>query len=118
MPTQPVIGRFDIPPAPDVANHLTFNLSKKHILVRVAVMQVGIGIPQCLDRVTAFDLVCYLAGIDHGNHFRIIRLAAKAAQLHLRKIGNLDLMLSGNYFNDAGYRENEWEKRGRASLNV
>lgn len=37
---------------------------------------------------------------------------------HLRKIGNLDVMLSGNYFQDNGYREKEWEKRGRGSLNL
>ncbi|MCX6225469.1 MAG: TonB-dependent receptor [Bacteroidia bacterium] len=37
---------------------------------------------------------------------------------HLRKIGNLDVMLSGNYFRDDGYREKEWEKRGRGSLNL
>ncbi|MFA6126549.1 MAG: TonB-dependent receptor [Bacteroidales bacterium] len=37
---------------------------------------------------------------------------------HLRKIGNLDIMLSGNYFQDNGYREKEWEKRGRGSLNL
>jgi len=37
---------------------------------------------------------------------------------HLRKIGNLDLMLSGNYFQDNGYREKEWEKRGRGNLNL
>jgi outer membrane cobalamin receptor len=37
---------------------------------------------------------------------------------HLRKIGNLDVMASGNYFQDNGYREKEWEKRGRANLNL
>jgi len=37
---------------------------------------------------------------------------------HLHKIGNLDVMLSGNYFQDNGYREKEWEKRGRGSLNL
>jgi len=37
---------------------------------------------------------------------------------HLRKIGNLDVMVSGNYFQDNGYRELETEKRGRGSLNL
>lgn len=37
---------------------------------------------------------------------------------HLRKIGNLDVMMSGNYFLDNGYREKEWEKRGRGNLNL
>jgi outer membrane cobalamin receptor len=37
---------------------------------------------------------------------------------HLRKIGNLDVMLSGNYFQDNGYRTEEWENRGRANLNL
>ncbi|TSA35523.1 MAG: TonB-dependent receptor [Porphyromonadaceae bacterium] len=37
---------------------------------------------------------------------------------HLRKIGNLDVMLSGNFFQDNGYREKEWEKRGRGNLNL
>ncbi|MCK5822159.1 MAG: TonB-dependent receptor, partial [Bacteroidales bacterium] len=37
---------------------------------------------------------------------------------HLRKIGNLDVMLSGNYYQDNGYRELEYEKRGRANLNL
>jgi iron complex outermembrane receptor protein len=37
---------------------------------------------------------------------------------HLRKIGNLDIMLSGNYFQDNGYRETEWETRGRGNLNL
>ncbi len=37
---------------------------------------------------------------------------------HLRKIGNLDVMVSGNYFQDNGYREGEWEKRGRGNLNL
>lgn len=37
---------------------------------------------------------------------------------HLRKFGNLDVMISGNYFQDNGYREKEWEKRGRGNLNL
>ncbi|MBT3242418.1 MAG: TonB-dependent receptor [Bacteroidetes bacterium] len=37
---------------------------------------------------------------------------------HLRKIGNLDVMISGNYFQDNGYRELEYEKRGRGNLNL
>ena len=37
---------------------------------------------------------------------------------HLQKFGNLDVMLSGNYFQDNGYREKEWEKRGRVNLNL
>ncbi len=37
---------------------------------------------------------------------------------HLQKFGNLDVMLSGNYFQDNGYREKEWEKRGRGNLNL
>ncbi|MBN2698079.1 MAG: TonB-dependent receptor [Bacteroidales bacterium] len=37
---------------------------------------------------------------------------------HLRKIGGLDLMVSGNYFRDNGYRELEDEKRGRVNLNM
>ncbi len=37
---------------------------------------------------------------------------------HLRKIGNLDVMFSGNYHQDEGYRELETEKRGRGNLNL
>ncbi len=37
---------------------------------------------------------------------------------HLRKIGNLDVMFSGNYYQDEGYRELEYEKRGRGNLNL
>jgi len=37
---------------------------------------------------------------------------------HLRKIGNLDVMFSGNYYQDEGYRELESEKRGRGNLNL
>jgi len=37
---------------------------------------------------------------------------------HLRKIGNLDVMFSGNYYQDNGYRELEHEKRGRGNLNL
>ena len=35
---------------------------------------------------------------------------------HLRKIGNLDLSLGGNYFNDDGYREGDYEQRVRGNL--
>lgn len=37
---------------------------------------------------------------------------------HLRKIGNLDLSIAGNYFNDEGYRELEFEKRIRGNLGL
>ena len=37
---------------------------------------------------------------------------------HLRKIGNLDLSVAGNYFNDEGYRELEFEKRIRGNLGL
>jgi len=37
---------------------------------------------------------------------------------HMQKFGNLDVMISGNYFQDNGYRQDEWEKRGRGSLNL
>lgn len=35
---------------------------------------------------------------------------------HLRKIGNLDLSVGGNYFRDEGYRELEHEQRVRGNL--
>jgi len=37
---------------------------------------------------------------------------------HLRKIGNLDLSIAGNYFNDEGYRELEFERRIRGNLGL
>ncbi|MFW6328323.1 MAG: TonB-dependent receptor plug domain-containing protein, partial [Bacteroidota bacterium] len=37
---------------------------------------------------------------------------------HLRKIGNLDFSVAGNYFNDEGYRELEFEKRIRGNLGL
>lgn len=37
---------------------------------------------------------------------------------HLRKIGNLDLSLGGNYFSDDGYRELEFEDRIRGNLGL
>jgi outer membrane receptor protein involved in Fe transport len=37
---------------------------------------------------------------------------------HLRKIGNLDLSVAGNYFNDEGYRELEFERRIRGNLGL
>ena len=37
---------------------------------------------------------------------------------HLRKIGNLDLSVAGNYFNDEGYRDLEFEKRIRGNLGL
>lgn len=41
-----------------------------------------------------------------------------ASVSHLRKIGNLDVMFTGNYHQDNGYRELEHEKRGRGNLNL
>ena len=37
---------------------------------------------------------------------------------HLRKIGNLDLNLGGNFFKDEGYREGEYETRVRGNLGL
>jgi len=37
---------------------------------------------------------------------------------HLRKLGNLDLSLGGNYFKDEGYREGEYESRIRGNLGL
>jgi iron complex outermembrane receptor protein len=37
---------------------------------------------------------------------------------HLRKIGNLDLSLGGNYFKDEGYREGEYENRIRGNTGL
>lgn len=37
---------------------------------------------------------------------------------HLRKIGNLDLSVAGNYYNDEGYRELEFEHRIRGNLGL
>ncbi len=37
---------------------------------------------------------------------------------HLRKIGNLDLTLGGNYFKDEGYREGEYENRIRGNVGL
>lgn len=37
---------------------------------------------------------------------------------HLRKIGNLDLSLGGNFFKDEGYREGDYETRGRGNLGL
>ena len=41
---------------------------------------------------------------------------AGASFSHLRKIGNLDLSLGGNYFKDEGYREGDYENRIRGNL--
>lgn len=35
---------------------------------------------------------------------------------HLRKIGNLDLSVGGNYYNNPGYREDEYEQRIRGNI--
>lgn len=37
---------------------------------------------------------------------------------HLRKIGNLDLSLGGNYYKDEGYREGEYENRIRGNIGL
>jgi iron complex outermembrane receptor protein len=37
---------------------------------------------------------------------------------HLRKIGNLDLSLGGNYYQDEGYREGDYETRLRGNLGL
>ena len=37
---------------------------------------------------------------------------------HLRKIGNLDLVLGGNYFKDTGYREDDYVSRGRLDVGL
>ena len=37
---------------------------------------------------------------------------------HLRKIGNLDLSVGGNYFKDEGYREGEYDNRIRGNLGL
>ncbi len=43
-------------------------------------------------------------------------LSAGASFSHLRKIGNLDLSVGGNYFRDEGYRELEHEQRIRGNI--
>jgi len=45
-------------------------------------------------------------------------LNAGASFSHLRKIGNLDLSLGGNYYKDEGYREGEFENRIRGSAGL
>ncbi|TFH27634.1 MAG: TonB-dependent receptor [Bacteroidia bacterium] len=45
-------------------------------------------------------------------------LNAGASFSHLRKIGNLDLSLGGNYFKDEGYREGNYENRIRGNLGL
>ncbi len=45
-----------------------------------------------------------------------IPLYAGASFSHLRKIGNLDLSVGGNYFKDEGYREYDYEHRIRGNL--
>jgi iron complex outermembrane receptor protein len=37
---------------------------------------------------------------------------------HLRKMGNLDISLGGNYFKDEGYREGEYENRIRGNVGL
>ncbi|MGW8316618.1 MAG: TonB-dependent receptor [Bacteroidales bacterium] len=41
---------------------------------------------------------------------------AGASFSHLRKVGNLDLSVGGNYFRDEGYREYDYEHRIRGNL--
>jgi outer membrane cobalamin receptor len=41
-----------------------------------------------------------------------------ASVFHSRKAGNLDIVCSYNGYDDAGYRENEWERRNRINLNL
>lgn len=45
-------------------------------------------------------------------------LFAGASFSHLRKIGNLDLSLGGNYFKDEGYREGAYENRIRGNVGL
>lgn len=45
-------------------------------------------------------------------------LFAGASFSHLRKIGNLDLSLGGNYFKNEGYREGEFENRIRGNVGL
>lgn len=45
-------------------------------------------------------------------------LTAGASFSHLRKIGNLDLSLGGNYFKDEGYREDDYQNRIRGSVGL
>jgi len=45
-------------------------------------------------------------------------LFAGASFSHLRKIGNLDLTVGGNYFTDEGYREGDYETRIRGNLGL
>jgi len=41
-----------------------------------------------------------------------------ASVFHSRKAGNLDIVCSYHGFQDAGYRENEYERRNRINLNL
>lgn len=41
-----------------------------------------------------------------------------ASAFHSRKAGNLEVVSGCHMFYDGGYRENEWEKRGRMNLNL
>ena len=46
------------------------------------------------------------------------RWFAGASFSHARKIKNLDLTVGANVYNDQGYRENEYEKRGRIDVKL
>jgi iron complex outermembrane receptor protein len=45
-------------------------------------------------------------------------LFAGGSFTHLRKIGNLDLSMGGNYFKDEGYREGDYESRIRGNVGL
>ncbi len=38
--------------------------------------------------------------------------------LHSRQAGNLDVTVGGNYYDDQGYRQEDWERRGRVNANL
>jgi len=38
--------------------------------------------------------------------------------LHSRRIGNFDLVIAGNLFSDNGYRESDYDQRGRVNFNT
>src|SRR5712691_6791846 len=104
------------PPRPSIANRLTVNLREDHVLIRVAIDQMRVGVRDLLHRIRPLDLIGHFACFDDGDHFGVVRVAPKTPEgeavewrrgLNLNNVSNrciLPEVVEVRWFNAASFK--------------
>ena len=77
---QPLAAVLLSPPDPAEGDRLAIHLGKEHVPHRIAVCQVGEHPGDLVHSIDKVEAVGGVAGVEDGDHDRIIGLAAKAAK--------------------------------------